>query len=202
MPGDTFVLKTGQRIRLSNIYAPEIELCGGKEAKERLEDLVLGKEVKIETSNEDVFNQALGLVYVKDTLVNEALLKDGFVRYDGTPNPKRDILKAAYDSAVKEKRGIHGPPCRALEPDSPECLIKANIERASGKNSTTILVANRILKLWLRKIWARVGFALKKKLKKPDLSKALLAREKFTSKYPEHAFLLKKLSHIFSNCNF
>lgn len=131
--GDTFVLTTGQRIRLSNIYAPELELCGGKEAKERLEDLVLNKEVRIETSNEDVFNRALGLVYVKDTLVNEALLKDGFVRYDGTPNPKRDVLKAAYDLAVKEKRGLHGPPCRAFEPDNPECLIKANIERASGE---------------------------------------------------------------------
>lgn len=131
--GDTFVLKTGQRVRLSNIYAPELELCGGKEAKERLESLVLNKSVTIETPGEDVFNRTLALVYVKDTLANEVLLKEGLVRYDGTPNPKREVLKAAYDLAVAEKRGIHGPPCRALEPDDPKCLIKGNIERASGE---------------------------------------------------------------------
>lgn len=87
--GDTLVLQSSQRVRLMNIQAPELEFCGGQEAKKRLEELVLGKAVKVETNSEDVFNRTLGLVYIGKTLVNEVLLKEGLVRYDGSPS---DIL--------------------------------------------------------------------------------------------------------------
>jgi endonuclease YncB( thermonuclease family) len=130
--GDTIVIEGNQRIRLSNIYAPELEYCGGQEAKDYLEKLVLGKKVSIESQNEDVFNRSLALVYVAGTLVNEEMLAQGLVRYDGSPNSKREILKAAYDSAVESKKGIHGPPCRAEKPDKPNCLIKGNIQRSDS----------------------------------------------------------------------
>lgn len=131
--GDTIVLNGSRRVRLSNIYAPELKFCGGEEAKKRLEEMILNKNIKIETSSEDIYNRDLALIYFKEELINEALLREGLARYDGTPNPKREQMKKAYDFAVANKKGIHGPPCRAEKPDNPECLIKGNIERASGE---------------------------------------------------------------------
>jgi len=127
--GDSFTLKSGQRIRLSNLYAPELENCGGKEAKTRLESLILNKIVNVEIFSHDQYNRPLALVYVGNTLVNEVLLKEGWARYDGTPNPKRDILKKAYDSAYANKKGIFSSLCISEKPEKPNCLIKGNIQR-------------------------------------------------------------------------
>lgn len=131
--GDTIVLNGFRRVRLSNIYAPELKFCGGEEAKKRLEEMILNKNIKMETSSEDIYNRDLALIYFKEELINETLLREGLARYDGTPNPKREQMKKAYDFAVANKKGIHGPPCRAEKPDNSECLIKSNIERASGE---------------------------------------------------------------------
>ena len=133
--GDTFTLKSGQRIRLCNLYAPELEYCGGKEAKKKLEDLILGKEIEIQIASHDQYNRPLGLVYVGKTLVNEVLLKEGWARYDGTPNPKREVLKAAYDYAVSNKKGIFSSLCISEKPERPNCLIKGNIQRSDGSKT-------------------------------------------------------------------
>lgn len=45
LDGDTFVLETSQRVRLASLNAPEVNLCGGQEAKEKLNSLVMGKRV-------------------------------------------------------------------------------------------------------------------------------------------------------------
>lgn len=133
--GDTFILKTEQRIRLSNIYAPELELCGGPEAKKRLENLILNKIVKFEPLSLETFNRSLANVYVDNLFVNEILLKEGLARYDGTPNPKREILKNAYDYAFERKIGIHSLLCRKEEPEKPKCLIKGNVEKHNNTKS-------------------------------------------------------------------
>ena len=36
--GDTFVLEDKHKVRLSNVDAPELKLCGAKESKKRLEE--------------------------------------------------------------------------------------------------------------------------------------------------------------------
>jgi len=127
--GDTLILKTGQRIRLSNVYAPELEFCLGPQAKRKLETLVLGKIIKTEPLSLDTFNRNLANVYQGNLFVNEIMLKEGLARYDGTPNPKRDILKKAYDYAFERKIGIHSSLCRQEKPEKPNCLIKGNVER-------------------------------------------------------------------------
>lgn len=133
--GDTFILSTQQRIRLSNIYAPELKFCGGPEAKKRLESLVLNKVVKFEPISLEVFNRNLANVYVGNLLLNEVMLKEGLARYDGTPNPKREILKRAYDYAFENKIGIHSSLCRKEEPEKSTCLIKGNVEKRSNTKS-------------------------------------------------------------------
>lgn len=134
--GDTLQLANGQRIRLSNLEAPELENCGGQEAKQRLKVLIEKKAVKYEFVNVDKFRRSIGLVYVGDVLVNEVMLREGLARYDGTPTKEREKLKMAYDFAFSNRIGIFSPKCLSLEPDLPGCLIKGNISRQSKQDKT------------------------------------------------------------------
>jgi len=130
--GDTFILKNKQTIRLANVEAPELEFCGGPQAKEKLAQLIEGKKINYEVISRDKFKRILALVYQGNTLVNEVLLKEGLARYDGSPSPERERLKKAYDFAFENKIGIHSPTCRAEKPDDPKCLIKGNIDKHSN----------------------------------------------------------------------
>jgi len=81
LDGDTFVIPPDQIIRLASIDAPGIEFCLGKEAKERLEKLILNKYVKIVSGGRDNFYRSLALVYVDGKLVNEIMVVEGLARY-------------------------------------------------------------------------------------------------------------------------
>lgn len=130
------VLATQQEIRLSNIEAPELEFCGGREAKERLEELALDKVADVEFVSHGQFRRQFGLVRVDGILINKILLAEGLVRYDGSPSPAREELKQAYEKALEQRLGIFGPKCRPTEPDRKGCLIKGNISR-QDKNDRT-----------------------------------------------------------------
>ncbi|MFZ5365712.1 MAG: thermonuclease family protein [Patescibacteria group bacterium] len=171
--GDTFVLKSGQKVRLGNLDAPELEFCGGKEAKERLEKLILGKTVELDIFSYGEFNRPLALVYQKGTLVNEILLKEGLVRYDGDPSPQRERLKKAHDEAVENRKGIFGPPCLSLEPDKPGCLIKANIDRHSGKKIYHFPGCNEYQSVKVEKDLGENWFCSEEEAEKAGFSKAL-----------------------------
>jgi endonuclease YncB( thermonuclease family) len=73
--GDTIVLEGKGKIRLANINAPELEYCLGKEAKERLEKLILGKEVKVTTGTTGNFGRELGFVYLGSCLLTNCFCK-------------------------------------------------------------------------------------------------------------------------------
>ncbi|MBM3258086.1 MAG: thermonuclease family protein, partial [Candidatus Nealsonbacteria bacterium] len=75
---------SGQSIRLASINAPETEFCLGKEAKKRLEDLVLGKRIKLEVTSRESYNRMIGLVSLRDTLINQIMLEEGLSRYDSS----------------------------------------------------------------------------------------------------------------------
>ena len=134
--GDTLQLANGQRIRLGNLEAPELENCGGQEAKKKLKELVEGKSVRSEFVDVDRFRRSIGLVYIGNVLVNEVMLKEGLARYDGSPTKERDKLKAAYDFAFDNKIGIFSSKCLSLKPDVQGCLIKGNISRKSKQDKT------------------------------------------------------------------
>jgi endonuclease YncB( thermonuclease family) len=132
--GDSFTLQNNQSIRLSNVEAPELQFCGGKEAKELLEKLVLNKPVKLEVISHDQYGRLIALVYTNNKLVNEIILKEGWAKYDGSPSPKRDILKKAYEFAQNNQKGIFKF-CHSQTPPNPNCLIKGNISRKDGKKT-------------------------------------------------------------------
>ena len=62
--GDTLVLDGKVRLRLRHIDAPELEFCGGQEAKNLLTDLVKGKSVRVEEKIMDQQGRPMALVYV------------------------------------------------------------------------------------------------------------------------------------------
>lgn len=134
--GDSLALKTDISLRLANVEAPEIDLCGGQEAKKTLEDLVLGKPVKYEIISKDQFSRLIALVWVNDKLVNEEILRLGWARYEGSPSSKREALKVAYDEAFANHRGIFSPLCLSEKPENPKCLIKGNISRHAKDEKT------------------------------------------------------------------
>ena len=126
--GDTFVLEGKVRLRLRHIDAPELEFCGGKEAKEKLESLVKEKEVVLKERILDQRGRPMALVYVGSTLVNEEILKSGWARYHSDNSSQKSVLKAAQESAKEKGIGIFSPKClQKKNLENPKCAIKGNI---------------------------------------------------------------------------
>ncbi len=130
--GDTFVTEVSGRVRMANIEAPELELCGGGEAKNFLEVLILNKRVKLDFYRRDVYNRPLVYVYVKNQMLNKAMLEKGLVEYYGRGGDEivRKELKDVYRQALEDKAGIHGEECSPTKHKADaECMIKGNIGR-------------------------------------------------------------------------
>lgn len=79
--GDTVILldsnKQQHKIRLNGIDSPERGQDYGTKATEFTRNLCAGKYVKVEIIGYDQYKRVLGVVYVDDINVNEALLKEG-----------------------------------------------------------------------------------------------------------------------------
>ena len=79
--GDTITVlqnKTQYKIRLYGIDTPEKAQDFGKRAKQFTSDLVYGKDVKVIQEDIDRYGRIVGMVYVDDICVNEAIVKNGF----------------------------------------------------------------------------------------------------------------------------
>jgi endonuclease YncB( thermonuclease family) len=132
--GDTFITREQRHIRLASVSAPELDLCGGQEAKEGLKDLIEGKPLYLKVLFNDDFGRLVSLVYTPDGMVNEQLLEKGLVYYGGSSNEPAGISKKAQ--VAKEKQlGIFGPNCtQETNKVNPKCVIKANNRLNSGGN--------------------------------------------------------------------
>lgn len=132
--GDSFVIEGNQSVRLAGLSAPELEFCLGKEAKERLTDLIFGKHVKLSAHTKSKYERLLALVYQGDTLVNEVMLKEGLARYDSSGTEKDDVLLKASDEAKEVKVGIHSQLCTQTIAPNNRCVIKGNVDKHDLKN--------------------------------------------------------------------
>lgn len=126
--GDTFQIKSGKRIRLVGVDAPEFDRCGGKEAKARLSELILNKIVNLKEEKTEAYGRSLALVYLGKTLINKIMLEEGWGRTDYKANSQRDILTAAFHKGQKENLGIFSNLCRNGDM-SGDCNIKGNIDK-------------------------------------------------------------------------
>ncbi len=78
--GDTFVISSGEKVRLIGVDTPETDEIYYDEATTFLSDMVLGKEVLLEgdISNWDKYGRLLRYVWIDDVFVNEQLVREGF----------------------------------------------------------------------------------------------------------------------------
>ncbi|AKM79668.1 MAG: Succinoglycan biosynthesis protein [Candidatus Beckwithbacteria bacterium GW2011_GWB1_47_15] len=130
--GDTIVLDGKVRLRLRHLDAPELEFCGGQEAKDLLTSLVEGQSVVVSEKILDQRGRPMALIYVGDELVNQAMLASGWVRYHSDQTSQREALKAANHSARKNNLGVFSQKCWQKENlANPGCNIKANIDKST-----------------------------------------------------------------------
>jgi endonuclease YncB( thermonuclease family) len=130
--GDTIVLDGKVRLRLRHIDAPELEFCGGQQAKDLLTDLVDGKSVVIKEKILDQHGRAMALAYIGDELINQTMLASGWVRFHHDQSSQADALQQASYQAREAKLGIFSPLCWQKEnPDNPDCNIKGNIDKST-----------------------------------------------------------------------
>lgn len=127
--GDTIVVAPKTRVRLRHIDAPELEFCGGKEAKEALEKLVAGKRVRITEQVPDQMGRGMAFIYVGDLLINKELLAGGYVRFHHDTSTRADELKALGLEVKTAKKGIFGACQSMVNTKNPKCMIKGNIDR-------------------------------------------------------------------------
>lgn len=117
--GDTIAVKdNGVRklVRLIGIDSPETNhptkpvQCYGKEAKEKLTEVLLNKEISMEVdiSNVDRYDRLLRYIYLEDQMINEQLVEEGYARaktYE--PDTKyQQKLQRAENVAKSEKVGL------------------------------------------------------------------------------------------------
>ncbi len=106
--GDTIVVAGGQSVRLLNIDARERGENCYQEAKDRMTDLVLLKNVTLERDevNKDRYRRSLRYVYVDGGMVNLQMVREGLaVVYIISPNEKYSSDFESAESAAHDEGG-------------------------------------------------------------------------------------------------
>ncbi len=131
--GDTFVTAENQHVRLAGVEAPELDRCGGEEAKQALEKLIMGKPIYFKMIFSDTYNRMVSLVYTKDTYVNKKLLQSGYAYYMPRASTEQIAdLKPAGDYARSHKAGIFSDTCtQTVHTTKPSCNIKGNVRNGN-----------------------------------------------------------------------
>jgi len=131
--GDTFVLSTGERVRLLGIDTPEkfeskkldkdAEMSGqdkktikklGNLASDYVKGFVEGKKVRLEKEpnydDKDRYGRLLRYIYLEDgTFVNGKIVRDGYAQvYEKFPVSKLDELRKYQREARENQRGLWG----------------------------------------------------------------------------------------------
>jgi len=107
--GDTVVLQNGESVRLLGIDADEFgEICF-TEAHERLRELVLGREVVLESSerDRDKYGRLLRYIFVGEENISVRLVEEGLVEVLLLPDNKkyREEIIFAEEAVIKEGIG-------------------------------------------------------------------------------------------------
>ena len=123
--GDTLVAEKGYYIRLAGIDAPEYPAgCLSTEAKEKLEQLVLGQKLSLQEIKKDHFGRTLGFLFLDNVLINQILVEEGLAQAEGDNLAYSSSLSEAEQKAKTLQRGIWSLQCL-----NPDCRIKGNVRK-------------------------------------------------------------------------
>ena len=104
--GDTVVVN-GESVRLLGIDADERGYDCYKEAKERLEELILNKEVRLEKDrrDKDRYDRYLRYIFIEEENINLKLVEEGLAiaRFYEDKKYKKEILDAEKKARVNKK---------------------------------------------------------------------------------------------------
>ncbi len=108
--GDTITLDNGEKVRLIGIDTPERGKCYYKEAKLRLTELVLNKNVELEKdiTNRDKYKRLLRYIYIENNSINNMLVEEGYAKsYYYPPDIKNyQIFRQSEKLAKKNSLGM------------------------------------------------------------------------------------------------
>jgi micrococcal nuclease len=147
--GDTIKLNNSQTIRFSGINTPETGECYYQEAKDKLTEMILEKDVFLEKdkTNADKYGRQLRYVYIDNIMTNSFLVENGYARvFDRYENDtkKYEELKILEETAKSAMLGIwdcekkkndclyvgsktsktyHKPDCKFAKKIKPENLV-------------------------------------------------------------------------------
>lgn len=107
--GDTFTMlieKEQIKVRLYGIDCPEKKQDHGQAAKQKLSDLIFGKQVRTVKKDTDRYGRTVALVYdEQDNCINEEMLKTGlawhYTKYDTNP-----VWQEMEEEARRNKLGL------------------------------------------------------------------------------------------------
>ena len=111
--GDSFIIATGDRVRMIGINSPELADKFGPESKEHLARLIRGKSVKLErdpqNDDRDIHGRLLRFVSLDGTDINLRMIADGyayaFLRYP-FEMARREAYRDAEKSASSARVGL------------------------------------------------------------------------------------------------
>ncbi len=107
--GDTFETSDGEIVRLLGINTPEKHEYYYEEAKEKLQDMIQGKSVTLESdqTDKDWYGRQLRYVYIGNMFVNSEMLEKGYARLYLLQDRKYgNILKYAEKHARDSHIGV------------------------------------------------------------------------------------------------
>jgi len=157
--GDTFEIKKGYSVRILNIDAPEKgEKCYLK-AKNRLEDLILEKEVLLKNTGTDKYCRYLGEVYYNNTNIGRILVKEGLalaqnssyieLEKEATEEERgclwqNELIKedsSSFESLTPSKTGLGVVnACNAKEQVGREVLVEGKVADVYHSDTDTIFL--------------------------------------------------------------
>ena len=110
--GDTVWVKDGDervKVRLDKIDAPESDQKWGKESREALAQMVMGREVELEGDKTDRYGRRLSVIWCEGREVNLELVKLGLA-WHYAYHDKTEAYREAEAEARREKRGLWKDP--------------------------------------------------------------------------------------------
>ena len=111
LDGDTLTFETRAgkqvRVRLKEVDAPEASQTFGRQARQFVESLALGKSVKVKYEAVDRYGRIIGeLIFPDGRVLNRELLSQGLAWHYRVHFPVDESLKAREYQAWKQKAGL------------------------------------------------------------------------------------------------
>ncbi len=170
--GDSFKIGRDQTIRLSSLDAPEVEYCGGPEAKKYLSKKISGKDVLLKELKTDRYGRVMAMVYLDGENINEYMVKNGLALHIWDTSNQNEVLDLANDFARQNKLGIFSLDCFQETPPNPKCTIKGNIIQKTDAKEYTMLGCDHYSQSIVEKYRGETWFCTESEAKKAGYVKS------------------------------